>query len=497
MKIGKYELKHILGQGSFGIVYKAFDPKLMIDVALKTMNKNSASNETLKERFYREARAARKLRHPNIVTIYELDEHDGIPFIAMELCDTDLSQLIKDKVEMSLRKKLEIIIKTLKALHYAHIRGLVHRDIKPGNIGIVENDVRILDFGIVKVEGSDMTMAGIRLGTISYMAPEQLDTTKTTNAQTDIFAVGVMLYEFLTYEKPFQGQTPLEVETKIRKEPPEKLEKMREVFPKGLVDAIATSMEKDPSKRFQSAREFNLALNKVVQSLPKKKKVPSTLPPTMREKKEPSAEKTVQLDTKEQLVIPPGKKGVAPPPPPPVERLPSRDERTKTEEIFIGKVARRKPATAAPLPEREIKPLPRKTKKGTSFFYLAGAAIIVISFLSLFFFSKGFQNLKRSLSGAATVEEREGSVVLIASPWAEVREIRNEENEDIPLKGGTVTPSVLKLKPGSYSITLSHPQFGTETVKVRISAGQRVERTIEMFSENPETLLPPLLKEKG
>ena len=147
--------------------------------------------------------------------------------------------------------------------------------------------------------------------------------------------------------------------------------------------------------------------------------------------------------------------------------------------------------------EREIKPLPRKTKKGTSFFYLAGAAIIVISFLSLFFFSKGFQNLKRSLSGAATVEEREGSVVLIASPWAEVREIRNEENEDIPLKGGTVTPSVLKLKPGSYSITLSHPQFGTETVKVRISAGQRVERTIEMFSENPETLLPPLLKEKG
>ena len=490
MKIGKYELKDILGQGSFGVVYKAYDPRLMIDVALKTMNRASASNVTLKERFYREARAARKLRHPNIVTIYELDEHEGVPFIAMELCDTDLSQIIKDRIDMPLRRKLEIIVKTLKALHYAHVRGLVHRDIKPGNIGIVENDVRILDFGIVKVEGSDMTMAGIRLGTISYMAPEQLDVTKTTNAQTDLFSVGVMLYELLTYEKPFKGSTPVEVENHISKDPPDDIDGLRKTLPPPLVDAVLRSLEKSPTARFQSGQDFAVALQKVMQTLPKKGRVPSAAPVAKEGAEKPVEDKTVELATR---VKPAETEKEEPASPPPAAEMPEKKEEPIRKEKIAPAAPKAVKKPARPKPA--LKPRPVKKEKSKALFYVAGAAaVVVISFLALFLFSGSFENLRTGLFGGATVDVEEGAVLLIASPWARIQEIRDEKNEEISPGEKPYTPFLKNLKPGSYDIKLTHPEFGEKNLKIEISPGKRTEEKITMFSGSPEDLLPESLK---
>jgi len=257
-KIGKYEVLDVLGRGGMGVVYKAYDPILDREIALKTMTSEGLKDPVLKERFYREARAAGRLRHPNIVTIYELGEENSIPFIAMEyIHGSDVHAVIKGQHEVSFEQKLRIIVQLCRGLAYAHKAGIVHRDVKPSNIRLTDdNQVKILDFGIARlVTSTTMTSGGMVLGTIHYMAPEQIKGAH-VDRKSDIFAVGIILFEILTTKKPFDGDNTATVLYNILHEPYQKMNPpLDEQF--AVIDRVLKkALDKDPARRYFSADEM-------------------------------------------------------------------------------------------------------------------------------------------------------------------------------------------------------------------------------------------------
>ncbi|HEY7161933.1 MAG TPA: serine/threonine-protein kinase, partial [Acidobacteriota bacterium] len=189
-----------------GEVYKAHDPALGRYVALKIMRGPSMDDAVARERFVREAQAAGGLRHPNIVTIYDLGEVEGQMFIAMEFIQgDDLEKIIKTRASLSIEDRLNMMIQVCEGVSYAHKNSIVHRDLKPANIRIdQEGVVKIMDFGIAKMEHSNMTASGTVLGTPFYMSPEQVRGLR-VDARSDVYALGAILYEVLTYEKAFPG----------------------------------------------------------------------------------------------------------------------------------------------------------------------------------------------------------------------------------------------------------------------------------------------------
>lgn len=260
-KIGKYVIVNRLGRGGMGYVYHAKDPLIKRDVAIKIIHPDLAEDTMLIERFKREAQSAGGLRHPNIVTIYDLGEDKGRPYIAMEYLEgIDLEQIIKNKTYMPLDKKLDIIIQVCEGLDYAHKHGIVHRDITPSNIRILENNlVKIMDFGIAKITSSQITQTGTIMGKPHYMAPEQVRGEK-IDGRTDIFALGVCLYEFLSYRKPFPGENNTSVLLKIINDPPEPLTDENYEHPPQLEEIVQKALQKEPEKRFKTAKEMADAL---------------------------------------------------------------------------------------------------------------------------------------------------------------------------------------------------------------------------------------------
>ena len=231
--VGRYEIIEKLGQGGMGTVYKAFDPLLTRVVAIKVISGQLDTQPEHRERFFREARAAAQLSHRNIITIHDLGEHEGAPFLAMEYLEgRDLDRRLRDREPMSLAQKLELALSIAEGICHAHACGVVHRDIKPANV-FVTNDgaVKILDFGLARLVSSDMTRSGLMVGTVNYMAPEQLRGEKSDH-RADIFAYGVLLYELLAGKRPFQGDTAASTMYKILHESPE---------PLGLVDPLLTA----------------------------------------------------------------------------------------------------------------------------------------------------------------------------------------------------------------------------------------------------------------
>jgi len=267
-KLGKYEIREEIGSGAMGVVYRAEDPLLGRPVAIKTTTAEVARNPDLLKRFYREAQAAAKLAHPNIVTIYEINEDNGVPFIAMEFLEGEnLQKIVSDRKEVPILKKLQIIVDTCKGLEYAHQRGIVHRDIKPGNI-VVSSDgqVKIVDFGIARVGVSSMTQTGVVLGTVMYMSPEQVQG-HTVDARSDVFSLGIVLYELLTYQTPFPGDDVPSILLKIINEPPEPITKYIPKCPAQLEQIVERSLAKDREERYQSASDMAFDLLRVVDSL--------------------------------------------------------------------------------------------------------------------------------------------------------------------------------------------------------------------------------------
>ncbi len=272
-KLGKYVIRGVLGKGAMGLVYRAYDPFLEREVALKTMMEQiSAGDTTAKDRFYREAKAAAKLKHKHIVTIYDMGEEEGTPYIAMEIIEgTVLSALMKQPEGMSLEQKLIITRGVAEGLDFAHRGGVVHRDIKPANISVDTRDYspKIMDFGIAKVAASDMTKTGMILGTINYMSPEQLKADKHLDGRSDLFAVGVILYELLLQKKPFTGDTITAVMYKIVHDAPEDLTVLGQKFALPIVELVKKALAKDRNLRYQTGGEFATDITRVLDAIKK------------------------------------------------------------------------------------------------------------------------------------------------------------------------------------------------------------------------------------
>ena len=262
-KLGKYEIRGELGQGAMGIVYDGFDPMIARRVALKTVRRDQLDRAEVEEilaRFKREAQAAGRLNHPNIVQIYEYGEDDGTAFIAMEFVEgRELKDFFDADERFPMAEIVRIMGQLLEALDYSHRNGVVHRDIKPANIILLKDGtVKVADFGIARVESSNLTQAGSVLGTPSYMSPEQF-MGQTVDDRSDLFSAGVILYQFLTGEKPFTGALTTIMHKVLKEEPPAP-SALNVQVPRPFDALIRKALAKRPDERFQNGREFVIAL---------------------------------------------------------------------------------------------------------------------------------------------------------------------------------------------------------------------------------------------
>lgn len=259
MQLDRYRIDSRIGQGSMGVVYKAFDSRLGRTVALKVLPAYLKDVEGAKARFVQEARAASALDHPNICTVHEIGETpQGSLFIAMTFCEgRDLRHHL-DSGELDWRKALNITAQLAAALETAHSHGIVHRDLKPGNVIVGQRHARIVDFGIAKISGSDLTDKGIVLGTLAYMSPEQLRG-KALDGRSDIWALGVMLYEMLCGVRPFAGDDVHSIRRSMSQPPLTLLERGAKI-PASSVSVLQTvldlSLAIDPDQRYASMREL-------------------------------------------------------------------------------------------------------------------------------------------------------------------------------------------------------------------------------------------------
>jgi serine/threonine protein kinase len=267
MKIGqivkeRYEILEILGEGGMAFVYKARDMQLERFVAIKTLKPNYVNQETFVDRFKREAKTAANLNHPNIVQIFDWGIEDE-PYFVMEYIEGNtLTSIISKNRTISLSDILFIGAQVSSGLHAAHQKGLVHRDIKPGNIMITpEGKVKVTDFGIVSLqnEESDITKTGSVLGTASYISPEQAQG-KPVSIESDLYSLGTVLYELITGKAPFSGDSPISTATKHLTEKPEKPSLFRRDLPKGVESAILKLLEKATYDRFKSAEDLRATL---------------------------------------------------------------------------------------------------------------------------------------------------------------------------------------------------------------------------------------------
>ena len=271
-RFGPYEIQSRLGGGGMGHVFRAWDARLHREVAIKLLN-NDYSMPGMRERFLREARAASGLNHPNICTIFDIGEQDGEPYLVMELLE---GETLKDRIyrgSISIDELVGIARETAEALSAAHLKGVVHRDIKPANIFLVEKpnggvQAKVLDFGLAKIDGGvlgargrslELTTVGATVGTLAYMSPEQARG-EILDLRSDLFSLGVVMYEMATRHVPFQGATSALIFVQLLNHAPEPVREWNEAVPRDLERIILKLLAKDRATRFQTAEKLELAL---------------------------------------------------------------------------------------------------------------------------------------------------------------------------------------------------------------------------------------------
>ncbi len=274
-RLGRYQIREMIGEGAMAHVYKAWDPEIDRTLAIKVLKPHLSEDEQYRGRFLREARAAGVLSHPNIVTIFDVGVEGKHPYIAMELVDgMTLGDVMRSGKVFSVREIVNIGIELTRALDYAHRKGIVHRDVKPGNILLVQdrNTVKVADFGICHIENSGIseetqrTRVGDVLGTPNYMSPEQVAGLR-VDARSDLFSVGVVLYRMMTGVLPFEGDSIITVAYKIAQADPTPVDALRPGIPLSLRRAVDRSLKKQPDKRFATGEEYAQALIGVAREL--------------------------------------------------------------------------------------------------------------------------------------------------------------------------------------------------------------------------------------
>lgn len=268
-RVGRYLIGERLGRGGMATVFRAHDPDIGRDVAIKFLHATLCEDAEYHARFLREARAAGGLSHPNIVTVHDVGEIEGRPYMAMELLDGQpLSEDMAEAKPLPVRDVVVTAIQLARALAYAHKRGIVHRDIKPGNLMRVKDTqtIKVTDFGIAHMEsaGSEhRTRVGDILGTPQYMSPEQAQGDK-LDGRSDLFSTGILLYQMLTGQRPFLGDSLVALAVKIAKEEPIPIEKLRPDLPASLRRVVERCLAKAPDRRFQTGEELSDALGRVL-----------------------------------------------------------------------------------------------------------------------------------------------------------------------------------------------------------------------------------------
>ncbi|MBN2134415.1 MAG: serine/threonine protein kinase [Acidobacteria bacterium] len=415
---GKYRVEKELGKGAMGVVYLAFDPTLERQVAIKTIS-STESDADLKERFIREARSAGKLRHNNIITIYDFGEEDGQLFIAMELLEgKDLDAIIASKPDMALKEKLDIIRQICLGLDYAHKHDVFHRDIKPANIKVLaDGTIKIMDFGLATMQTSGLTKTGTIMGTPHYMSPEMVSGKK-VDGRSDQFAVGVILYEILTYTKPFSGDNISTILYKILSEEPKSFSDISTSrFPE-LVSICEKALQKKAENRYPTMKAMADDIERLIQKV-------TTQGFHVQEP-------TMIVDDKMETII-------------------------VDTEIDYGKQ------------EEEKK---KETKRGKKNFpILAGSVFAVLAIVFILWVAV-FN--KTDTTGGIIA----GNLIFNVKPYAVIDEIVNTDNSQIITldESVKVSPAQIPLNPGNYRVTYSHPQWNEQrrSREIRIVSGKAV-----------------------
>jgi hypothetical protein len=251
--IGKYRVVGTIGKGAMGEVYKAQDALLNRYVAIKTIAPAFAADPEFRRRFKREAQSVAQLNHPNIVTVFDFGEEDGLTYMSMELLEgRDLKDVVRRR-DIRFGEKLSVMEQICDGLAFAHAKGVVHRDLKPGNIHLQPNgQVKILDFGLARLGSSDMTKTGTVMGTPHYMSPEQVRGQK-ADARSDVFSLGAVFYELLSHHRPFEADSVHGVLFQILEQEPEPIRKWAPEVPAALVDVVERALAKDPARRYADA----------------------------------------------------------------------------------------------------------------------------------------------------------------------------------------------------------------------------------------------------
>ena len=269
--LGRYEVQKELGKGAMGIVYLGLDPKIKRQVAIKTIRFDEVEDSMIKEvkeRFFREAEAAGRLSHPNIVTMYDAGEDQDLAYVAMELLDgKDLSDILAEKGKCPPKTAIQIVGQVADALNYAHKQGIVHRDIKPANIMMLKKGgAKVTDFGIARVVESSKTQTGVVLGTPSYMSPEQV-AGKKVDGRSDLFSLGVMFFELLSGKKPFTGDSLATLMYNIANNPHTQLKEVAPEAPECCGVIVNRFLEKDLAKRYQNGGQAIKDLKACLQAI--------------------------------------------------------------------------------------------------------------------------------------------------------------------------------------------------------------------------------------
>lgn len=286
MKYGRYEIEKELGRGAMGVVYQAHDPQIDRRVALKVLRSDRVTSEDFAQRFLKEARAIGRLSHPNIVTVFDVGHDHETVYIAMEFLDgRPLDEVLKEK-PLEIKDIVNIGIQVAQSLDYAHGQGIVHRDIKPSNIMITSNGaVKITDFGIARIEdpaAAQLTQAGEILGTPTYMSPEQVKG-QTVDRRSDLYSLGVILYEISTGRRPFTGKNIASIFNAITSDDPEDPMALEPFVARGgsraLSELILKCLSKAPEDRFQNGKSMAQALSASFSEHSEKKIEPPPAPP--------------------------------------------------------------------------------------------------------------------------------------------------------------------------------------------------------------------------
>ncbi len=310
-KIGKYKIVRPLGKGAMGMVYEGFDPVIERRVAIKTILSEYLAAAEMADavaRFKREAQAGGRLQHPGIIGVYEYGDEGGMAYIVMEFCDgEELKGFFRDGRRFELIDVFEIMKQLLVALEYSHKQGVVHRDIKPANLMILPGPrVKVMDFGIARLESSSLTQVGTVVGTPTHMAPEQLMGVP-ADGRADLWAAGVILYELLTGTSPFLSETPAAVMHRVLQVTPDPPSAVNPAIPPAFDFVVAKALAKKREERFANARDFQLALLQALQgrSVDATATSERTLPPSEAERAEVNRTAMRAAAARKPLELPP------------------------------------------------------------------------------------------------------------------------------------------------------------------------------------------------